>query len=72
LLTYLVAPDAHVTVLTRHGSPAQPGRTTITVSQLAALVRGKKPIALFEPLETGVWIRVHVDTICAIEQQYQP
>ena len=72
LLTYLVAPGAHVTVLTRHGSPAQPGRTTITVSQLAALVRGKKPIALFEPLETGVWIRVHVDTICAIEQQYQP
>ena len=72
LLTYVVAPRAHVTVLTRAGDPARLGRTTITVPQLAGLVRGEKPIALFEPLETGVWIRVHVDTICAVEQQYQP
>jgi len=72
LLTYLVAPNARVTVITRHGDPVQLGATPITVAQLAALVRGKKPIELFEPLDTGMWIRVHGDTVCAIDQQYQP
>ena len=72
LLTYLVAPNARVTVITRHGDPVQLGATPITVAQLAALVRGEKPIELFEPLDTGMWIRVHVDTVCAIDQQYQP
>jgi len=72
LLTYLVEPNARVTVITRHGDPVQLGATPITVAQLAALVRGKKPIELFEPLDTGMWIRVHVDTVCAIDQQYQP
>jgi len=50
----------------------QLGATPITVAQLAGLVRGKQPIELFEPLDTGMWIRVHVDTVCAIDQQYQP
>jgi hypothetical protein len=63
LLTYLVAPGAHVTVLTRHGSPAQPGRTTITVPQLAALVR-KKPIALFEPLRRESGSRPRRQGLC--------
>ena len=72
LLTYVVAPHSRVTVLTRHGNPAQFGATRITVPQLAQLVRGERPVRLFEPLDTGVWIRVHVDTVCAIEQQYQP
>jgi hypothetical protein len=70
VLTYLVAPDAHVTVLARHGD--QFGATTIAVPTLAQLAAGEKPIELFEPLDTGVWIRVHVDTICDIEQQYLP
>jgi hypothetical protein len=35
-------------------------------------VRGEKPVALFEPLDTGVWIRVQIDTVCAVDQQYQP
>ena len=74
LLTYLVSPTAHVTVLTRNGEPAGFGATHITVSELSQLVRGQKPkpVELFEPLETGVWIRVDVDVVCAIEQQYQP
>jgi hypothetical protein len=72
LLTYLVAPDARVTVITRHGDPAQLGATRITVAQLAALVRGETPIDLFEPLDSGVWIRVDVDTVCAVDQQYRP
>jgi hypothetical protein len=72
LLTYLVPADAHVTVLTTNGDPAGFGATPITVAELAQLVGGQKPVELFEPLDTGVWIRVSVDTVCAIDQQYQP
>jgi hypothetical protein len=72
LLTYLVSPTAKVTVLTRHGDPANFGSTPITIEQLAELVDGETPVQLFEPLDTGVWIRVNGDTVCAIDQQYQP
>jgi hypothetical protein len=72
LLTYLVPADAHVTVLTRQGDPANLGATPITVAELAQLVAGQSPVELFEPLDTGVWIRVNVDTVCALDQQYQP
>ena len=72
LLTYLVPADVHVTVLTRQGDPANFGSTPVTVSELAQLVNGEQPVELFEPLETGVWIRVHIDTVCALDQQYQP
>jgi hypothetical protein len=72
LFTYLVPPTAHVTVLTREGDPAQFGATPISVDELAQLVNGETPVELFEPLDTGVWIRVHVDTVCAIDHQYQP
>ena len=72
LLSYLVPADARVTVLTRQGDPANFGSTPISVAELAQLVNGEQPVELFEPLDTGVWIRVHVDTVCALDQQYQP
>jgi hypothetical protein len=72
LLTYLVPTDAHVTVLTRDGDGVNFGATPITVSELAQLVHGEKPVVLFEPLDTGVWLRVQIDTVCAVDQQYQP
>ena len=72
LLTYLVPPNAHVTVLTRQGDPSNFGATPITVAELAQLVNGEKPVELFEPLDSGVWIRVNIDTVCALDQQYQP
>ena len=72
LLTYVVPDDTHVTVLTRQGDPANFGATSIPVSELAQLVDGKKPVELYEPLDTGVWIRVNIDTVCSIDQQYQP
>jgi hypothetical protein len=69
LFTYKVPADAHVTVLADgvEGSP-------ITVAQLAKLVKGKDPLGqpLFEPLETGVWILIEIDTVRAIDQQYVP
>ena len=72
LLTYLVPADTPVTVLTREGDPASFGATPITVDELAQLVAGEKPVELFEPLDTGVWIRVNIDTVCSIDQQYVP
>ncbi len=69
LLTYRVPPTAHVTVLTR-----APGGTPITVSQLAQLVAGKNPLhrRLFEPITTGFWIVVRIDTVRSLDQQYFP
>jgi hypothetical protein len=69
LLTYVVPADAHVTALTKgvSGSP-------ITVAELAQLVRGENPFPkpLFEPISTGFWIRVHVDAVRSLDQQYHP
>ena len=72
LLTYLVPADTDVTVLTRQGDPAGFGATPITVAELAQLVDGQSSVELFESLDTGVWIQVNVDTVCALDQQYQP
>ena len=72
LLTYLVPADAHVTVLTMQGDPANLGATPITVAELAQLVGDQSRVELFEPLDTGVWIHVNIDTVCALDQQYQP
>lgn len=70
LLTYLVPATAQVTVLTNNGQGI--AATPITVSELARIVNGGKHIKLFEPLDSGVWIRVHVDTVRSLDQQYHP
>jgi hypothetical protein len=69
LLRYRVSPNARVTVLLRG-----PAGTRITVAQLAQLVAGKNPLGrkLFEPLSTGFWILVDIDTVRALDQQYRP
>jgi hypothetical protein len=72
LLTYVVPPDAHVTVITRHGDPAQLGATPITVAELAKIVDGTSTMKLFEPLDSGTWITVDIDTVRRIDQQYRP
>ena len=72
LLTYLVPGDARVTVLTRRGDPAQLGATPISVAELALILRGRSHVELFEPLDSGVWITVDVDSVRAIDQQYRP
>ena len=70
LLTYLVPPDAEVTVLTNNGTGIL--STPVTVSELAQLVEGEKPVELFESLDSGFWMRYHIDTVCSLDQQYQP
>lgn len=70
LLTYIVAPTANITVLTNPGTGPVP--TLIKLSELMRIVNGGPHRKLFESLRTGVWIRVQVDTIREIDQQYQP
>jgi len=67
LLTFRVAPRAHVTVMTRG-----PKATRITVPEFArALAGAKTPHPLWEP-QAGYWIRVAGDTVRALDQQYTP
>ena len=69
-LTYLVPDDAEVTILTPDGGPLY--ATPSSVAELDRIVNGGVHRQLFEPLVSGMWIRVHVDTVCALDQQYQP
>jgi hypothetical protein len=68
LLTFLVPADVRGGVITTCCTPS----TTITVGQLAEIVSGNSSLKLFEPLSTGVWILVHVDTVRTFAQQYIP
>jgi len=74
LLTYRVPRNVPVTVVTVR---AAVGSTRITVAELAAIVKGRNP--KHRPLiergprrYLGYWIRVRIDTVRAIDQQYQP
>ena len=69
LFTLLVSADAHVAVLTKASNLEG---TPITVVQLAQIVAGKKPVPLFEPISTGFWIQIDIDTVHSIKQQYVP
>ncbi len=44
----------------------------VTVAELAKIVAGTSPVKLYEPLATGVWILVHVDSVRSFAQQYVP
>ncbi|MET0938442.1 MAG: hypothetical protein ABWY51_04375 [Gaiellaceae bacterium] len=72
LLTYLVRPGAHVTVLVNNGTGIL--STPITVAELGDIVQTGESSRrkLFESLESGVWIRYRIDTACALDQQYRP
>jgi hypothetical protein len=67
-LTYLVPADARVTVLT---NPGHITATPITVAQLARIVKGRSHLKLFEPIATGFWIAISVDTVHSLDQQYR-
>jgi len=70
-LSYLVPDSARVTILTRE-STAPLYETPSTVAELERIVNGGEHRPLFEPLDSGVWIRVHMDTVCTLDQQYRP
>jgi hypothetical protein len=71
LLTYVVPATARVTVLTNQGTKGI-SATRITVAELLRIVNGGKHRKLFEPLDSGVWIRVRIDTVRELDQQYRP
>jgi hypothetical protein len=72
LLSYRVPSNARVTVLTRGGSGPLPA-TTISVAEFAQIVQGKNPKhrRLLEP-KAGFWLRVAIDNVFSLDQQYQP
>lgn len=72
LLSYRVPSNARVTVLTRGGSGPLP-TTTISVAEFAQIVQGKNPKhrRLLEP-KAGFWLRVAIDNVFSLDQQYQP
>ena len=70
LLTYLVPTSARVTVLTNNAKGIS--STPISVSELARIVNGGKHRKLFEALDSGIWIRVRIDTVRELDQQYRP
>lgn len=70
LLTFVAPATVRGNVLAK--APNGYRTTEITAKMLAQLVAGERPLKLFEPLSTGVWILAHVDTVRAFEQQYVP
>jgi hypothetical protein len=72
-LTFLAPAGVHGTVLVKNaqnGGPFPADR--ITIAELARIVAGRSRLTLFEPLDSGVWVVVHVDTVRAFAQQYAP
>jgi hypothetical protein len=70
LLTYLVPTTARITVLANNAKGIS--STPIPVAELARILNGGKHRKLFEPLDSGVWIRVRIDTVRELDQQYKP
>ena len=72
LLTYRVSSNARVTVLTRDGTGPIP-TTAISVAEFAQIVQGKNPKhrQLLEP-KAGYWLRIALDNVLSLDQQYQP
>jgi hypothetical protein len=71
VLTYLVPGTARVTVLTNQGTMGI-AATAISVAELLRIVNGGRHRTLFEPLDSGVWIRVRIDAVRELDQQYRP
>jgi hypothetical protein len=67
---YFLPAAVHGTVLTKTSNNF--AETDVTAAQLAGIVDGTSSLQLFEPLESGVWLTVHIDTIRSFTQQYQP
>jgi hypothetical protein len=70
-LTYLLPRSARVTVLTNVAAKGI-SATPITVAELLRIVNGGTHRRLFEPLDSGVWIRVRNDRLLELDQQYKP
>ena len=71
VLVYRLPADAHGTVLTNGASLSGQRIDGRTLASIVA--NGKAPgITLFEPLDSGMWLEVRIDTIQTFHQQYHP
>ncbi|HVS85107.1 MAG TPA: hypothetical protein VHD91_05715 [Gaiellaceae bacterium] len=68
-ITFRLPASTRGTVLTSGGNLKG---TPVSADQLAAIVNGTSATKLFEPLDSGVWLTVHIDTVTAFQQQYRP
>jgi hypothetical protein len=68
--TFVLPADVEGTVLVS-GKKLFPG-TQVSGADLAKVVAGTSTLKLFEPLDTGIWITVHIDTVQTFAQQYHP
>jgi hypothetical protein len=69
--TYRVADDVKVTLLVR-SSAEKWAPTGVSLAELERAVGGTADLDLFEPLDSGVWITIRIDTVRAVHQQYEP
>jgi len=69
--SYILASNAKITVLTNQGTKGI-SATPVTVGEFYRIVNGGPHRKLFEPLDSGVWIRVRIDTVKELDQQYRP
>lgn len=69
-LLFVLPASAKGAVLTMDGGKMK--STTLLAPQLAALVNGAKTPQLVEPLDSGLWLTVDVDTVTSFAQQFQP
>jgi hypothetical protein len=72
VLVFLVPAGVRGTVLDKGPKGLDLPGKTVTIAQLAQLVAGKSRLELYEPLSSGMWILVHIDTVRAFAQQYVP
>jgi hypothetical protein len=74
LLTFIVPVAARATVVTTRGTRGLTS-TSVTVPELAQIVHGRNPRRrplLVPGNGLGFWIRVSVDTVRSLDQQYHP
>jgi hypothetical protein len=74
LLTFTVPATARATVLVNPGTGGIRS-TAIPVTELAQIIEGKNPKrrSLFGPVKAfGFWIRVDIDRVRSLDQQYRP
>jgi hypothetical protein len=71
VLWYTLPSTARITVLTNQGTKGI-SATPISAAELSRIVNCGPHRKLFEPLASGIWIRIRIDTVKELDQQYAP
>ena len=71
VLWYVLPSTAKITVLINTNGKGILS-TPISAAELSRIVNGGQHRKLFEPLASGIWIRIRIDTVKELDQQYAP